>query len=153
MYQSTRRSLKNSQGYTLMEALFQVAVFVLFSHYLILIYFLISQMNNSLLSNEHVAWEVFVQDVQKYFLNIEEITVSKRMDEVEIKQINSTDRRQLDRYGDIIRLQTNNKGYIAMIIGIKDAKFELNESFLTIKVEFQNGLKKERTFFVELYKE
>lgn len=153
MYQSIRRTLNNSHGYTLMEALFQIVVFVLFSHLLILIYLWISQMNSSLLNNEDVAWELFVQDVQKYLLNIEEITVSKRMDEIEIIQSNSTDRRQLDHYGDIIRLQTNNKGYIAMIIGIKKAQFELNGNFLTIEVEFQNGLIKERTFFVELYKE
>lgn len=153
MYQSRRRSLKNSKGYTLIEALFQVVAFVLFCHLLILIYFWINQMNNSLLANEQVAWELFVQDVQKYLINIEEITVSNNLAEMELKQVDSSERRQLDRYGDIIRLRTNNKGYIAMIIGVRNAQFKLNGNVLTISVEFQNGLKKERTFLVEISKE
>ena len=110
-------------------------------------------MNNTILTNEHIAWELFVKDVQKYFTNVEEISVSKKLNELNIKQVDITDHRQFDRYGDIIRLRINNKGYIPLLIGIRNAQFELNGNLLTIKAEFQNGLTKERTFFVELSKE
>lgn len=149
MHQSKWGVLLNSQGYTLIEALFQFIVFILLSNIIIMIVFWMHQMNSTFFTNEHVSWELFVQDVQEYFVNVDSVKITNNFERMEIYEKNSLDSKQIDRLGDVIRLRKNNQGYVPLLIGVKSAQFTIEDGFLTISVEFLNGLKKERTIFVE----
>lgn len=146
MYQSRRGILKNSSGFTLLESIFQLVVFSLFAQLIILFLLFIHQQNNSILSEELVDWEVFVQDLQQYLIHVEEI----QMDSYSINIIyNKKERIRMNKSGDVIWLQTNDKGYIPLLLGVRTAKFSITNDYLTIKVEFINGLVKERALFVQ----
>lgn len=149
MYRAKRRKLLNNKGFTLLEALFQFVVFILLVTILMMVVLWLNQMNQSLLTDENVTWELFVQDVQQLFSNVDKITVKEKYEQIEIAYVDSVDRKQIDRYGDVIRLQTNDKGYVPLLIGIQKVQFGLEGDFLTIYVEFRNGVVKERTFFVQ----
>ena len=149
MYQSKGNCYINNKGYTLLEALFQFIVFTLLSHLFLFMMLWIHQMNDSLFVNEHVAWEMFVQDVQQYFINVDELSTSSVYKRVTIQSINASEKKQIEFYGDVIRLQTNDKGHVPLLIGVKNVDFKLHDHSLTISVLFHNGIEKERTFFVQ----
>ncbi|MEK9198660.1 competence type IV pilus minor pilin ComGF [Ureibacillus sp. FSL E2-3493] len=149
MYRAKRRNLLNNKGFTLLEALFQFVVFILLAAILMMVVSWLNQMNQSLLTDDDVTWELFVQDVQQLFSNVDEITVKEKSEQIEIAYVDSVDRKQIDRYGDVIRLKTNDKGYVPLLIGIQKVQFRLQGDFLTIYVEFQDSVVKERTFFVQ----
>ncbi|MFL0505570.1 competence type IV pilus minor pilin ComGF [Ureibacillus sp. 179-F W5.1 NHS] len=149
MYRAKRRNLLNNKGFTLLEALFQFVVFILLAAILMMVVSWLNQMNHSLLTDDDVTWELFVQDVQQLFSNVDEITVKEKSELIEIAYVDSVDRKQIDRYGDVIRLKTNDKGYVPLLIGIQKVQFRIQGDFLTIYVEFQDSVVKERTFFVQ----
>ena len=60
----------NEKGYTLLEALFQVVVFVILSHVFILIMLWYSEMKSTVFAVEQTKWELFVYDVNTYFVDV-----------------------------------------------------------------------------------
>ncbi|HWK23998.1 MAG TPA: competence type IV pilus minor pilin ComGF [Ureibacillus sp.] len=149
MYQSRRRIVRNSKGYTLIEALFSFTVFILLSHILVFVYSWIQHLNTSFFTNEQVAWELFVQDVQQTLINVEKISLTSDSRTIEVTYQNSEETRKINRSNDTLRLITSNQGNIPLLIGVKNVWFEWSDYILTITVEFQNGLEKERRFFVQ----
>jgi len=149
MYQSRRRIVRNSKGYTLIEALFSFTVFILLSHILVFVYSWIQHLNTSFFTNEQVAWELFVQDVQQTLINVEKIFLTSDSRTIEVTYQNSEETRKINRSNDTLRLITSNQGNIPLLIGVKNVWFEWSDYILTITVEFQNGLEKERRFFVQ----
>lgn len=149
MYQVRWRTILNSNGYTLLEALFQIFVFLLFSQFITFFFIWINQLNSTLFTNENSAWELFVYDFQNYLSDIEEITVSAN--EVELRMVNSSEQIQINKHNEVIRKQVNHQGHVPLLIGVRYTHFSLVNNELTITVEFLNGLKKERTFFVPIY--
>ena len=151
MCQSKRNSYINQRGYTLLEALFQLTVVALLSHLFIFSMLWIHQMNKTFFDHEQIAWEMFVQDVQQYFKNVEKISSSSIYKKVTIQSVNSSETKYLEFYGDVIRLQIDEKGHVPLLIGVKNVDFTLHQEYITISVLFHNGIKKERTFFVQKY--
>lgn len=149
MHQSKWRIVQNSRGYTLLEALFSFTVFVLLSQIVLLVFFWIQQMNNTFSTNEQVAWELFVQEVQQSFTNVQELKVSNDSKTIEVFYSKPEDTKKINRSGDVLRLIINNEGNIPLLIGIKNVSFDRDGPFLTISVIFQNGVEKERRFFVQ----
>ncbi|MCP1145217.1 competence type IV pilus minor pilin ComGF [Lysinibacillus endophyticus] len=154
MYQRNWRNRLNSSGFTLIEALFSFIVFALFIHLLIFIYSWLNQMNDSITNNDHVAWELFVNDFEQYLSNVKHIEQSNtRAKTIQISYVNSNEIVVVDQYQDIIRMQKNYLGYIPLLMGIKNSSFRLNGNYITVYVEFQSGAVKEREFFVQIRNE
>jgi len=149
MHQSRRVIVQNCQGYTLLEALFSFTVFVLLSQILILVFLWIQNMNTSFFSNEEAAWELFVQDIQYYFVNVEELKVSNDTKTMEVFYADPKATKKINRSGDALRLLINNQGNIPLLLGIKSVSFRKDGDFAIISVIFQNGIEKERRFFVQ----
>ncbi|NLY78913.1 MAG: ComGF family competence protein [Lysinibacillus sp.] len=143
MYQ--RRKLSN-KGFTLIEALFQLIVYSLFAQLVILFILFIRQENNSILTNELVQWETFLRDLQQFLIQVDEIEVDKQS--IVIKYSTSTEIK-INKSSDVIWFQMDNKGYIPLLIGVRYAHFSAVNDYLTIEVEFINGIVKERTLFVQ----
>lgn len=149
MHQSNRRLIESSQGYTLIEALFSITVFVLLSHIMLAVLIWIEQMNTTELSNNQVAWELFVNDIQQLVLNVREIKFSNDAKSMEIFYTNSSEVKKINRSGDVLRLIVNNQGNTPLLVGIQNAWFTWDDQYMTISVIFNNGIEKERRFFVQ----
>ncbi|PYF03488.1 competence type IV pilus minor pilin ComGF [Ureibacillus chungkukjangi] len=149
MHQSNRRLIESSQGYTLIEALFSITVFVLLSQIMLAVLIWIEQMNTTELSNNQVAWELFVNDLQQLVLNVREIKLSNDTKSMEIFYTNSSGVKKINRSGDVLRLIVNNQGNTPLLVGIQNAWFTWDGQYMTISVIFNNGIEKERRFFVQ----
>lgn len=146
MRQWKRGVLKHQKGFTLIEALFQLVVFALFTQLAIGFYLLIQHWNASFFTEESIEWEIFIQDFQQYLLEIEEIyQTGNALYIVD----SSAENIKIDKISDVLRLQINNKGYVPLLIGIKNVDFSISDPFLTVKIEFLNGIVKERELFIQ----
>ena len=149
MYQSKWRLAQNNQGFTLLEALFSFTVFILLAHILLAVLFWIQQMNTTYFTNEEIAWELFVHDMQQTLLNVKEIKLSNDSKSMEVFHKDSNEVKKINRSGDVLRLIVNNQGNTPLLIGIQNAWFTWDGNYMTLSVIFNNGIEKERRFYVQ----
>lgn len=138
----------NDKGYTLLESLFQLVVFVIFSHIFVLIMLWITEMKSTVLANEHTKWELFVYDANMYFVDVTSFEVNDTHSKITFQTPDGL--YSIERYQNIIRKQVENHGHEPLLIGIKSGRFYYENEELTIVVEFPNGIKKERTYYVPI---
>ncbi|MBL3728502.1 ComGF family competence protein [Lysinibacillus sp. HST-98] len=137
----------NEKGYTLIEAMFQLVVFVLISHFFVLIILWFAEMKSTMLTDEQTKWELFVSDLN---LSLKDIsTFSIREDQKRITFQTASTLHHIDCYSNIIREQVKG-GHVPMLIGINKCQFSYSENKLTIAVEMDSGIQKERTFYVPI---
>lgn len=125
----------------------QLFVFSIFTQLVIHTFFMIHQFNQSLLSEEHVRWEVFIEDFRGYLQEVEEISVEKQA--ITLRHVDSNEKLKISKYNDLIRLQVDGKGHVPLLIGVRTVEFAQENQFITIQVTFPNGIRKERTLFVQ----
>ncbi|SOC36204.1 competence type IV pilus minor pilin ComGF [Ureibacillus acetophenoni] len=151
MFHSKGSHIKN--GFTLLDALYHLVVFILLSQLIILIFIWIQKQNNIYLTNEDTTWELFVNDFQSYLVNVKDIKVTGYEDVIEITYNDGNPSVQIGQLKDVIRKQVDYVGNVPMLIGIQNLKYDLYENYLKIIVKYPNDVVKERTFFVQLYPE
>lgn len=149
MFQSRGHLIKN--GYTLLEALYHLVVFILFTQLIILLFVWIQKQNYTYLTDVHTTWELFVNDFQQYLEHVKEIEVTGTEDKLEISYIDGRDSIQISQLRDVIRKQVRNVGNVPLLIGIQKLKFEIQEPELKVMVKYPNGIVKERSFFVQVH--
>ncbi|RHW38494.1 hypothetical protein D1B33_06340 [Lysinibacillus yapensis] len=147
MHYSKRNKHLNGKGYTLLEALFNFVVFIMLSQIVLLVLAWIQQMNATFLTNEGAAWELFIQDMQQYFVEVENVSLSSDSTSIDIYYPIQTIY-TINQSGDVLRLKKND-GNVPLLIGIKSVFFKWDNQFISIEATFQNGIKKERKFFVQ----
>ena len=64
-----RRSVLNERGFTLLESLFQLTVFILFASISLLIFIWLRDLQQLQEMKEDVNWEFFVYDLHQYNMN------------------------------------------------------------------------------------
>jgi len=148
VYRSWRIDKLNQNGFTLLEALLHLVTFLMFMSFIGFFYSWINQLNISIFTKEHVSWEMFTYDFKNYFDNISEIAIDHGGTGIELTYVNSDDKVQINQSNEVLRKQVERKGHVPMLVGVKNVEFNLEQGFVEIRVEFLNGLKKERTFFV-----
>jgi len=65
----------NERGYTLLEAMFQLVVFVLIAHFVVFIMVWFAEMKTTMLSDEQSKWELFVYDLNMYVNDISSFSI------------------------------------------------------------------------------
>lgn len=151
MFHSRRDHIEG--GFTLLDALYHLVVFILFSQLIIYIFIWIQKQNDIYLTDRHTTWELFVYDFQSYLVNVEEIKVTGYEDIVEITYKDGSNSIQIGQLKDVIRKQVDYVGNVPMLIGIQNLRFNLVGNDLKMTVKYPSGVIKERTFFVQLYSE
>ena len=142
------RNILTNSGYTLIDALFQLIVLLLFSH---LIFFYSLWMKDSeemFLTTVHEEWELFSLDLESYFLGIQYI--EEQANQNGVRLIKDGVEYDVELSGSLIRKQKNRLGHEPMLLDIKRAEFQVKESTVTLLVEFENEVIKERTYAVLL---
>ncbi|MFJ8236984.1 competence type IV pilus minor pilin ComGF [Ureibacillus sp. NPDC094379] len=152
MYQSWRIIKLNQNGFTLLEALIHLVIFFMFTFFIGLFYSWTNQLNISIFTKEHLSWEMFTYDFENYFNDISEITINEDGKGIEITYMNAENKVQINQSNEVLRKQVEGRGHVPMLVGVKNVEFNLEQGFVEIRVEFLNGLKKERTFFVPYIK-
>jgi competence protein ComGF len=142
------RNVLTNKGYTLIDALFQLLVLMLFSQIIFFYTLWIKDSERLFLRREEEEWELFSLDVEQYLINIQHIDEQSKHNGIRIIQ----DRVEYDVEfsGSLIRKQKNRLGHEPMLLHIKKGEFHFNGSKLTITVEFENGMTKERMYEVLL---
>lgn len=138
----------NEKGYTLLEALFQLVVFVILSQIFVLIMLWYAEMKSTVFAIEHTKWELFVNDVNKYFVDVMSFEVNEKNSKITFETPDGL--YSMESYQNIMRKQVKNLGHEPLLIGIKTGHFYYEHEELTIAVEFLNGIKKERTYYVPI---
>lgn len=138
----------NDKGYTMLEALFQLVVFAILAHIFVLIMLWSSEMKTTVLANEHTKWELFVNDLNMYFVDVTSFKVNATNSKITFQTPNGL--YSMERYQNIIRKQVANLGHEPLLIGIKNGQFYYDDEELRIVVEFPNGIIKERTYYVPI---
>ena len=137
----------NEKGYTLLEALFQLVVFVLVMQLVVLVMLWYAEMKTTVLSDEQSKWELFVYDLNSYFENISFFTIRQNQKRITFESGNTI--HNIDCYNKLIRDQVNG-GHVPMLIGINKCQFQYENNRVTVAVEFPSGIQKERTFYVPI---
>jgi len=135
----------NERGYTLLEALFQLVVFVFIAHLVVFIMIWFAEMKTTVLFDEQSKWELFVYDLNMYLNDISSFSIRKDQKRITFQAADTI--HNIDCYSNIIRDQVNG-GHVPMLIGINKCQLKYEEDMLTVAVEFPSGIKKERTFYV-----
>ncbi|WP_286923666.1 MULTISPECIES: competence type IV pilus minor pilin ComGF [Lysinibacillus] len=137
----------NEKGYTLLEALFQLVVFVLVMQLVVLVMLWYAEMKTTVLTDEQSKWELFVYDLNSYFENISFFTIRQNQKRITFESGNTI--HNIDCYNNLIRDQVNG-GHVPMLIGINKCQFQYENNRVTVAVEFPSGIQKERTFYVPI---
>ena len=139
----------NERGYTLVEALFQLVVFVLVSHLVVFIMLWFAEMKTTVLSDGQSKWELFAYDLNMYIEDISSFTIRKDQKRITFQAADTI--HNIDCYSNIIRDQVKG-GHVPMLIGVSKCQFKYEKNMLTVAVEFPSGIQKERTFYVPVIK-
>jgi len=135
----------NERGYTLLEALFQLVVFVFIAHLVVFIMLWFAEMKITVLSDEQSKWELFVYDLNMYVNDVSSFTIRKDQKRITFQAVDTI--HHIDCYSNMIRDQVNG-GHVPMLIGINKCEFKFEKDMLTVAVELPSGIKKERSFYV-----
>lgn len=146
MHKRARRKVLNEQGYTLIESIFQLMVYVVFSSFFILLILWTTQFQNATFAKEQTEWELFVQDLLSYIAEGDLVQVINEGSGIRV--FRGDQAIDIEKYEKFIRKQVNELGHEPMLTNVKTVHFILNESYLTIQVEFENGIHKERQVYV-----
>lgn len=145
------RNILTNKGYTLIDALFQLLVLMLFSQIIFFYTLWIKDSERLFLQSEEEEWELFSLDVEQFLINIKYIEEQANQNGIRIMQ-NGVEY-DVEFSGTQIRKQKNRLGHEPMLLHITKGKFQYIGSKLTIIVEFENGMTKERMYEVLLSSE
>ena len=141
----------NESGYTLIESLFQLMIFVILAQF-ILLFFVWKQPIDRFYANSSLTeWELFSVEFQQILTNVQEFEVQNGVNGIRIKNIQGVI--YFEQNNDVIRKRVHGTGHVPYLTNVESIIFELNEHTLLTNVTFSNGTRKERGFVVGLYPE
>ncbi|PZX07236.1 competence protein ComGF [Psychrobacillus insolitus] len=141
----------NEQGYTLLEAILQLSVLMLFSQIFLLTVGLVFRVESTVTNPTETEWGLFVYDVERYLNDVDEIHVQEGVKGIRFHK--AGDEYDIELYDTLIRKQKNRLGHEQMLLHVKSFTTKLEGQSLKLSVEFANGIKKEQTFYVTFHSE
>ncbi|MEI4771412.1 competence type IV pilus minor pilin ComGF [Psychrobacillus sp. FJAT-51614] len=136
----------NENGYTLIEAIIQLSVLMLFSHVFAISIGWLYLMEETVTNPTETEWALFVEDVENYLIDLDMIIVQTGNKGIRFKK--NGDEYDIEIYQNLIRKQKNRVGHEQMLLQVKTINTSIEDRLLYFSVEFMNGVKKEHTFYV-----
>lgn len=140
----------NQSGYTLLNSLFQVIVFMLMAQLLLMILIIYFQETSLRDARDEIEWQLFVADTNIYFERAHSVTLKD--DGKTIVFWDPLGKKSVEYLFAIRNLHiakaSANGGHEIVLAHIEWAKFELNDGVLSLTVIMQTGEKKVRSFAV-----
>lgn len=145
----TRRNREG--GYTLVEAIIQLSVLMIFSQLFAITIGSIYKTENEVTNPIETEWALFIRELEKYLNNVEILTIQQ--DNTGIRLVQNGEEFDIELYQNLIRKQKNRLGHEQMLLHVKSISTKLEDQSLRFSVVFLNGIEKEHTFYVRFHKE
>ncbi|MEK4229926.1 competence type IV pilus minor pilin ComGF [Solibacillus sp. FSL H8-0538] len=145
-----RRSYLGDAGYTFIEAVFQLIVFMLFAQIVILIIMWFTQFQTIDKMKDQINWELFVFDVNQYLLHSKEFELLSRGAGIKVNAHMFGEQKIyiIEKSEKHIRKASTLGGNEIMLGFVDSATFSVNGNELLLQVTMKNGVKRERIFIV-----
>ncbi|ATP41040.1 competence protein ComGF [Solibacillus sp. R5-41] len=143
----------DERGFTFLESIFQLIIFILFANISLLLIFGFREIITLEKMKEEVNWELFIYDLNQY----NERSLTGKLNSstsLQLELIDEVDRYFIfDRSGLHIRKRSNKGGNEILLpyVDVWDLTIEGNE--LLVKVVMRDGTKRERRLVLPLAKE
>lgn len=146
-----KQRLKNHPdegGFTLLDALLQLMILVLFAQFFLLFFSWYAQKNNGMFNKDELHWELFSFQLQKELTNTKSFTYNPGLNKIYY----SADRGGLSisyMLGELKR----GTGYQPLLFGVDTLDFKYSNPILETKITFHNGVERSREYIVPNVKE
>ena len=137
----------HEEGFTFVEALLHLFLFVAFGHLLFFILMEYYEMTAVRKSRIEADWELCVTDMGRYFPIDSKVSVSEDGLAAIVKI--GEDQTYNIQFLNKILWKREDSGNETLLAGVKSARFGLIGNRLTLKAELEDGIERERIFIVE----
>lgn len=145
------RRIFNQRGFTLLESLFQLTVFVLFTSISLLIFIWVRDLQQIEMMKDEVNWELFVYDLHQYNMNSASGRVLNSK-QLQLETANDPEERLFvfDKSEAHLRKRSNKGGNEIMLPFVEKWELAIIENEVNMKVVMQNGTERERNLVLPL---
>ena len=142
------RFKRHEDGFTFIEALLQLMLFIVFGHLLSFIVVEYYEMTEVKKARIEADWELCVTDIGYYFPYGSKVSVSED-GLAAIVRIEDEDETYNIQFLNEVLWKREKKGNETLLAGVKSASFSLNGNRLSLKATLEDGIERERVFIVE----
>lgn len=139
-------SVKDERGYTFLEGIIQLSVFILFAQVFAITMSWLYRIEETMTNPTDTEWALFIQNVETYLNDIETLTIQKEQPGIRFRK--GGEEYDIELYSDLIRKQKNRLGHEQMLLHVKSLTVKVEGQSLFFFVTFLNGMEKEHIFYV-----
>lgn len=138
--------VKEEKGYTFIESLFQLIIFITFAQLFILFFLWKAPIEQHYTNMSDGAWELFALDFQASIVDVNEFHVHQGGRGIQFV----TDRGRIDieQRNTMIRKAIDGQGHIPFLTNVHSVYFTLNDFVVSVTVTMLDGTRKERDFAI-----
>lgn len=140
--------INDNRGYTLIESLLQLVLFVVFVHLFILFIFWKEPIERQFANMSDTAWEMFAVDLQDSIADVEEFKVHEGGRGIQF--LTGRGRIDIEYRSGVIRKLVDGLGHVPFLTGVYTIRFTFDGMVLFVDATMLDGTRKERTFAVGL---
>ena len=137
---------KKEKGYTFIESLFQLIIFVTFAHLFILFFLWKAPIEQQYTNMSDGAWELFAVDFQASIVDVNEFNVHPGGRG--IRFVTDRGRIDIEQRNTMIRKAIDGQGHIPFLTDVYSVYFILNDPVVSVTVTMLDGTRKERDFAI-----
>lgn len=146
MYRNLTSKLKKQNGYTFIDGILQLSVFIIFAQILVLIMWSLYTTEKKVADPQEVEWGLFIQFVEAYLNDVESIMVQKNQPGIRFTKDNNEF--DVEYISNVIRKQKNRLGNEPLLLNVQTLNVHMEGQNITFFVTFLNGQQKEHTMYV-----
>jgi len=136
----------DQSGYTLLEGILHLAVFMLFAQVLASTMWWLTKTEENVTDTTETEWALFIQYVDSYLTEVDSIIVPENSRGITIEK--SEIKIKMESYQNAIRKQKNMDGHEYVLVNVESLLVKMIGNSLQMKVVFLNGVEKEHVFYV-----
>lgn len=138
--------IRDQSGYTLLEGILHLAVFMLFAQVVAGTMWWMTNAEANVTDTTETEWALFIQYADSYLTEVDSIAVHDNSKGITIEK--NEMKYKLESYQNVIRKTKNMDGHEHMLVNIESFFVEVIGNSLRIRVVFLNDLEKEHVFYV-----
>lgn len=147
-----REILGNERGYSLVESLFHLLLFCLFTQLVYWFFIWQGAIEETVIDQpEDIEWELFIADLQRSLQGVERVSVYFGNAGINYKK--GTEEIDIHMRDTVLRKQKHHEGHIPLLYHVRSIHFTFNGTTLEVRARLLNGKVKERKIAIELLKE